>query len=95
MGSAGTTPVAAGDPAVKGTDKMTKNRVRATIAAGVVVAGLLTGAGVVYATSDGGCGPSPSLSKAVGPNGTTSADTTAVDGPLCVAPVAPVAPVSR
>lgn len=75
---------------------MKKNRVKATIAIGVAVAGLLAGAGVVYATTEGGgCGPVPSLSKAVGPNGGTAADTTAADGPLCVAPVAPVAPISR
>ena len=75
---------------------MTRNRVRATIAAGVAVAGLIAGAGVVYATSTGGdCGPVPSLSKAVGPGGSTGTDTTAAGGPLCVAPVAPLAPVSR
>jgi len=76
---------------------MTRTQVKATIAAGVAVAGLLAGAGVVYATTTGhdGCGPVPSLSKAVGPNGSTAADTSATDGPLCVAPVAPVAPISR
>lgn len=75
---------------------MNKTRVKATIAAGVAVAGLLAGAGVVYATTTGaGCGPAPSLSKAVGPNGDTSADASDPGGPLCVAPVAPVAPISR
>lgn len=78
---------------------MVQNRVKAMIAGGVALAGLLAGAGVVYATTGGAddCGPAPSLSKAVGPNGDTSADTNdaATGGPLCVAPVAPLAPISR
>jgi hypothetical protein len=79
---------------------MSKNRFRTTIAGGAVLVSLLGGAGYAYATGGAGggqgCGTAPTLTKAVGPNGTTSADTTkgAEDGPLCVAPVAPVLPVS-
>ncbi|HEY0494579.1 MAG TPA: hypothetical protein VGD48_02485 [Kutzneria sp.] len=77
---------------------MSKNRFRAAIAGAAIVAGLLAGAGIVYATTNGpdGCGTVSSLSKAVGPNGTSSADpSNNNDGPLCVAPEAPVAPISR
>lgn len=80
---------------------MSKNRIKATIVGGVVAAGLLAGAGVVYATSgpgSGDCGPAPSLSKATGPDGSSADSSSAgvtTGGPLCVAPVAPVAPISH
>ena len=77
---------------------MSKNRLKATIVGGVVAAGLLGGAGVVYATSGfgpDGCNPNTSTVKAIGPDGSAAADTTGTGGPLCVAPVAPVAPISR
>lgn len=77
---------------------MSKNRIKATIVGGVVAAGLLAGAGVVYATSGSGpdgCGPAPSLSKAIGPDGSSADSSSAGSGPLCVAPVAPVAPISH
>lgn len=82
----------------EGKDDMSKNRVRAAIAGGVVVAGLLAGGGIVYATTTGSadCGPAPQLSKAIGPDGSTAADASEdKGGPLCVAPVAPVAPLTQ
>jgi hypothetical protein len=78
---------------------MNKTRVKATIAAAVALAGLLAGAGVVYAATTGpdSCGPVPSLSKATGPNDSTSTgtNTSPTDGPLCVAPAVPVVPVGH
>lgn len=75
---------------------MSKNRVRAAIAGGVVLAGLLAGGGIVYATTAGSdCSSTPQLSKAIGPDGSTAADVSNDGGPLCVAPVAPVAPLTQ
>lgn len=77
---------------------MQKKRLKATIAGGVVLAGLLAGAGVVYATTgDGGaCGQAPAMTSATAPTGSTPDTSTGPqDGPLCVAPVAPLPPLSR
>jgi len=76
---------------------MTKKRTKVAIAVSTVVAGLLMGAGVVYASSDGPdvCGPVPQLSAAVGPNGAAADDTEVGDGaPLCVRPVPALPPLS-
>ncbi|WIV59118.1 hypothetical protein [Amycolatopsis nalaikhensis] len=76
---------------------MPKKRLKATIAGGVVLAGLLAGASVAYATTGegGGCGQAPAMTSASGPTGGT-ADPSAgpPDDPLCVARVAPLPPTS-
>ncbi|WP_042402310.1 hypothetical protein [Streptacidiphilus carbonis] len=79
---------------------MSKIKRRAAVAGGAVLVSVLAGAGAVYAASPGGshgCGSGTSLTKAVGPNGSTASDAKGASdgGPLCVAPVAPLAPVSR
>ena len=80
---------------------MTKDHVKATIAGGAVLACLLAGVGGAYAASSSsggthGCSPT-SLTKAVGPNGSSSADAkySSAGGPQCAAPVGPVAPGSH
>jgi hypothetical protein len=79
---------------------MNRKQIKGSIVGGVALLGVLAGAGVVYAAGSDGtsdCSPLPSLSRAVGPNGSGSADAEngSEDGPLCVAPVAPVAPDSH
>lgn len=80
---------------------MSKKRVKAMIVGGAVLVSVLGGAGAVYAATNGpdgstGCAAT-TLYKAVGPNGSSAADQKkdSGGGPVCAAPVAPVAPISH